>query len=399
MRGKMSRVAGTDNEWIFAAYLGKDGQGQYQRRRHRFKSLLTGRAAERDAEHAFREWLQLVERELVMVAPAQETLAEYLVWWLEHYIKPPIKEQRTYESYRDEIARHISPELGHIPLVAVGPGQLQKYVVEMMSRGNLKTGQGISRRTVEYHRAILSRAFNQAIELNKIEVNPATKMRLPPKKTLAADKALQVLTAERLAAFLAACEGEYYYTLIHTAAFTGMRLSELLGLTWECVNFSARTVTVQASAHMSKDLGPIHRPGVKSNSSARNIDPDTQALEVLQAHQAKQPPGTTLVFLNKAGHPYRDGNVQCRFRYLVREHKLPEGFTFHNLRHTHASLLIAAGWSMAEVSNRLGHADITTTMKSYVRAIPDESRNIGSAFGDLLRVQKEVLPQDLTQDT
>ena len=267
----------------------------------------------------------------------------------------------------------------------------------VLEDGRKDSKGGLSPRTVEYHRAILSKALNQAVDLDKISANPVKKTVLAKKKTLATDKNKLVLDAQQLEAFLRACENEYYYTLVYVAAYSGMRLSELLGLTWDCIDWENNTIEVNKSAHISEEHGNAVRPGVKSESSHRTIDVDPSVMEILRVHQIKQMSPSKkrkrllpesklpLVFKNRGGNPYQDNNVQRRFRVLSDKYGLPAEFSFHNLRHTHASILVAAGWSIKEVSERLGHADIVITLRYYVRVIPNENRRIGSAFGDLIR--------------
>lgn len=391
--------------------------------RNRKTKYVEGTEAEIDAQ--YRAWMQQWEDIYInhVLQPSEQLLSDYLKWWLDCVVVINAK-QRTFESYRNEIKKHIDPALGHNRLCELSPDLIQEFYAYELKRGYIgqkkaKGGKhrGLSRRTVEYHHAILRNALNHAVKLGKIATNPclATK----PPGTSAREKQLRlqpkyVLNESQLEDFLynvahfphphlkrGQTAQHEDYAFIYVAAYTGMRLSELLGLTWDCVNNRTKRIEVKKSLQNSQDLGLIHDDTVKNTSSARKIKVTDSVIEVLTTHRAKQARAMDkdknynpdhLVFPTKEGKAMHDYYIQKRFKTVARILGHPR-LTIHCLRHTHATILIANGEPIKAVSERLGHADVDTTLRIYAHVLPEHEEATADHFEKIMEKQKEEKKQ------
>lgn len=205
--------------------------------------------------------------------------------------------------------------------------------------------------------------------------NPSKLLDSVERPGTADEKAKRVLTDDELARLLANV-GDEYRLLFDLAAQTGARLSETLGLVWDNIDLKDETVTF---THQLDRGG--HRVPLKTKRSRRCLEVPSDLVSRLRTHKfASAHSGRhDLVFVSRAGTPLSQQNIGQRvLRRAVKAAGLgaverngevvEPAPTFHSLRHTHASRLIAAGWDLEEVSARLGHADVGTTQRAYVHA-------------------------------
>ncbi|MBA4067362.1 MAG: hypothetical protein C0501_27360, partial [Isosphaera sp.] len=180
----------------------------------------------------------------------------------------------------------------------------------------------------------------------------------------------------------------------------GMRQGELLALSWADVDFDNGLVSVRRSLSQVKTEFIVKEP--KSQHSRRTVTLPMFALTALQAHRAVALKAGTIagpVFCTRNGTYLQRSNVLREFRSLVakanaaekekaaganaRPDLVPAAVRFHDLRHTHATALIAAGHSHKAVSRRLGHADVAITLKVYAHLMPDDDAKLASGAGTL----------------
>jgi integrase len=183
----------------------------------------------------------------------------------------------------------------------------------------------------------------------------------------------RVLSADELQRLLAAVD-EHYRLVFELTAETGARLGEALGLVWGDVDFAAQTIRF---THQLGKRG--ERVALKTKRSRRSVEITPALVAKLRAAKvaASDSADHGFVFVSRAGTPHDHRNIggrvlaravtAARLDAVERDGKVVEHApTFHNLRHSHGSALIAAGWDLEEVSARLGHANIATTMRAYV---------------------------------
>lgn len=292
-------------------------------------------------------------------APQRLTVGQWLDIWASDYLGAV--KASTADIYRSNIRNHIKPGLGAVRLVDLHPHTVQGFINGLTS---------LSPASVRLVYRILHHALEKAVELDYIPRNPAFKCTLPK----AEQKEPQPLDDQQTAALLAAAAGTPMEPLTLAALFTGLRLSELLGLTWDAVDFGRGMITInkQLSRPEHRDAGLFQTP--KSGKS-RAITPAAAVFDALKrqrAHQAEQqlkagplwdnPAG--LVFTVENGGPIDQWRAEESFRSILAKAGL-SGFHFHSLRHTYAVNAIRAGDDIKTVQCNLGHATAAFTLDRY----------------------------------
>lgn len=184
---------------------------------------------------------------------------------------------------------------------------------------------------------------------------------------------MKIWTPEQLGTFLAATEGQPHHVLWSLAAFTGMRRSELLALAWNEVRLDTGRIHVRASMVTEPDGTYIRSHELKSATSARTVELDPDTVQLLVRHRADTRPlrnPLDLVFRGTAGDGWLSPPaVSIAFRRAVRSVDVPV-VRFHDLRHTHASLLLQSRVNPKVVSERLGHSSVAFTLDTYAHVLP-----------------------------
>lgn len=238
-------------------------------------------------------------------------------------------------------------------------------------------GRCLSARTVRYVHSILSSAFKQAVRWGVLSRNPAGLVELP-KMTR---KEMCALAPDEAAKFLKAAAEDRWGLLFSFAPATGMRPEEYLGLQWKDVDIVHGTVTVRRALIWRAKGGGWYFGEPKTTRSRPSIPLPATTMRALVEHRRKQAeerlkagPGYQqhdLVFATPAGGPLTSNNLKHRhFRPILKRAKLPQSFRLYDLRHSCATLLLAAGEHPKVVSERSGHTSVTLTLDTYSHVLP-----------------------------
>jgi integrase len=262
-------------------------------------------------------------------------------------------------------------------MTQITPTDVARYV-------SVQQARGLKGWTLKGHMTALSSVFNYAARhMGLAAQNPVQLLDRVERPNSADEKSKRVMNADELRRLLAGIDAPYRL-LFDTAAETGCRLGEVLGLAWENVSLEDQTITF---THQLDRKGK--RVPLKTKRSRRVLEATPDLVARLREHKiaAVRSAAHDLVFTTRtgSGHDHRNigGRVLARAvkragLEAVRNHDgaiaLPAP-TFHDLRHTHASALIAQGWDIEEVSARLGHADVGTTQRTYVHAFDAARRS------------------------
>lgn len=289
------------------------------------------------------------------------------------------------------------PDNGHIPLGSLAPIHVQEFYSFKAAEGRLDGKGALSSRSVLYIHSILRQALEKAVTLELILKNPCQKV-TPPRLKKRLPRDYVVLDASQLSRFLEFCRGHRDYALIFTAAYTGMRQSELLGLQWEHVLWNDSSIKVEQSLNLLEG-GVPYLGATKNASSSRVVKVAESVMKVLREHkkalaqrQLKEQGAFAnqhnLVFpdLRTGGYENRK-RVSARFKRLAEKAGYP-GLRFHDLRHIHATILLTAGEFVKVVSQRLGHADVDTTLRTYAHVLPKQQDEAARRFAELLSGRK-----------
>ena len=329
-------------------------------------------------------------------SPDRITLADYLNdRWLP--LKKSQLSRSTFESYRNSVRLHVEPRIGSIQLRQLQPEDLDTFYAELLVDGKLNgAGGGLAPKTVRNIHGMLRKALADAHRKGTVHRNVAD-LADPPKVRNGGAKDHQVWSADELRSFLAAIENSDWFAPIYLSANTGMRRGELLGLTWRNVELEkARLVIDQQLLSVGYDA-EIGAP--KTSTSRRTIDLDPRTVTVLRTWRRLQleqqmSNGTRndqdFVFTHPDGGPVHPDRFSKVWDQLVAEHGVRR-IRLHDLRHTHASILLKANVPVKVVSERLGHSSPAFTMTVYQHVLPGMQADAAAAFGDAVFGDTPVL--------
>ncbi len=331
--------------------------------------------------------------------PSRQPSGEYLETWLDGLRLAP----STVASYRKNIRLHVIPYLGGLPLASLTPKRIAALYrqLETGGRADHRKGEGLSARTVRYVATILHAALGEAVEDGLLARNPADMKRAkPPSAKDAEPPEMHPWTERQLAAFLAwARDHSQLWVAWRVLAMTGMRRGELLALRWRDIDLDAGTISIRRSAGVIrvKGEGATVKEGPTKTNKPRIVDLDAGTVTVLRAWRRERGSmalqlarDDALVFGDHEGtyrHPERFSRLFSeaarRARRDLGEEALPV-IRLHDLRHTHATLLLRGGKNIKVVSERLGHANVTVTLRVYSHVLPGDQRDAAAWFAALI---------------
>ena len=316
-------------------------------------------------------------------------LADYLDEWLERRrtrLRPS-----THRSYRQLIANYLVPTLGDQRVDQLDRRAIERAYAELFRRGGHR-GRPLAPKTVQYCHSTLRRALEDARLDGLIDANPADGAR-PPRLDPdddEVDDAIQVWTGAQTRDFLAFVDDHDWRGLWHLAVGTGARRSELLGLRWQDVDLELAHVRLRRGLTVVDGVPRLL--GTKT-SRPRVVSIATSVVDALARHRDAQDRLRAaapdwydrwgLVFTAPDGGHLDPQRVTMEFRRLVRASPVPV-IRLHDLRHTHASLLLAAGVPVKVVSERLGHTTIAMTMDVYGHLLPGMDADAAARFDQVI---------------
>ena len=325
------------------------------------------------------------------VEPHKLTLAEYLSErWL------PAQEinlrSTTYASYESIIRLHIIPHLGNVAVQDITPDHLDRLYANLLKSGrrNGPAGQGLSVKSVRHVHTVLQRALRDAVRKRLIANNPAPDSD-PPKLRQAPDKDIKTWTSEEVAQFLDGMKNHPLSAAFHLAATTGMRRGEVLGVRWSDINFDTSEVSIRQTVLNVRYGITIGTP--KTANSRRTIPLDPTTLDRLAEHRRDQDEvkgimgddyiDQDLVFTRPDGSPVHPDFMSQTFERSVKRLGLPR-IRFHDLRHTYATMSLAASIQSKVVSGRLGHSNMNFTLDVYTHRVEALEREAANKVADLI---------------
>ncbi len=254
---------------------------------------------------------------------------------------------------RDEasIRNHVVPELGDVPIGQIQPVHVAQWVLALNAKG-------LAPATTRKAYQLLSAALVAAVDNGLIPLSPCRNVKLPRLEK----PEMRILESAEIK-LLADVIDRRYRAMVLTAAYSGLRFGELCALRTE--RFDALRKTVRVEKNLSEVGGDFIFKSPKSEASRRTVSAPEFLVEEIAQHLATHPDESGLIFTAPGGGPIRRANFRRRIWKPAVETSVGEPCTFHDLRHTHAALLIAHGEHPKVIQERLGHASIKTTLDTY----------------------------------
>ncbi len=322
--------------------------------------------------------------------PSKLTVGEWLEIWVENYtenLKPYSK-----KSYNTQIKKHIKPALGAIKLTSLNTVEIQRFYNRLLK--GVEDNEPLSPKTIKNIHGVLHKALKQAVEIGYLKYNVSEACKLPRVQKVN----IKPLEEKEIAAFLEAVKGHQYENIYVVDLFTGMRQGEILGLTWDCINFKNGTIFIYRQ--LQKIEGEYRFVSLK-NDKARRIMPAPAVMRVLQNQKRIQNEwklkastaweNSELVFTNQLGGHLSHFTVYKHFKRIVREIGVPNA-RFHDLRHSYAVVALQAGDDLKTVQETLGHHAASFTLDVYghvsERMMRDSSKRMEEFIKGITKKEK-----------
>lgn len=360
--------------WSFNVEMSRRSDGS------RRQITQSGFRTKNDAQNVLRDALA---REEAGVDDAQwMCVGVYLNRWLDgkRSLRP-----KTVEGYRMDIDRYLIPQIGPIRLAELRP----HHIDAMYSDLTKAASRPATPSTIRHVHTTLRSALNSAVRRRLLAWNPALHVELPEEQR----PVTTVWTPQQVQAFLSFTAEHRLSALFQLIASAGLRRGEALGLHWIDVDLDGAAFTVRWQL-LELSGGPCLGPP-KTRSGARVVAIDDATVQALRKHREAQTAeqeawenGWTnigLAFTREDGTPLRPNYVSRQFASLAAGCSLPV-IRLHDLRHTNASLALAAGVPLKVVSQRLGHSSTAITSNLYTHVIPAVARDAANRIGALIAI-------------
>lgn len=364
----------------------------------------TVKPTKREAE----AWLAEERRKLGLgtwVEPSKETLAAYAERWIAGRLVNSDRRQYTRDSYEWTLRSYVLPFLGAVRLDRLTTPVIQDWLDRLIQQKS-KRGTGpesdrptLSTKSVRYARCVLSAVLSDARRDGLIARNPATdelQIRQTPKRPA------RWLDREEFLRLLDANAFDPFMPLWALIGFSGLRLGEALALTWgETVDLDAGLVRVEHSLTPTKESPGWELTPPKTEKSRRTIPLSPQAVAALESHRSRQQVerviagdrwidcGHAFAFTDAKGRPLTREDMPRRLKAACVRAGLPV-ITPRDLRHSHASMLLAMTGNLKLVSERLGHAGVAITGNVYAHIASQQMREVAQQFGEYMRLSEKA---------
>jgi len=344
----------------------------------------TVRGTRRDAERELARLIAAADTGSV-VDPSRTTLADYLQNWLDNAHNLAGK---TRERYGQLVKHQIIPHLGALSLQRLRPIDISHWHSKLLRAGGYD-GEPLAARTVRDAHRVLHAALEHALEVELVARNVAHAIS-PPKVEA---KEITALKADQVAPLFAALAGHWLEPLAVLAFATGARRGEILALQWGDIDLDAGSMSIKRSLEQTA-AGLKFKPP-KTRRGVRTISLPAAAIEALRDQRKRQlerrlllgqgkPTPETLVFSTLDGDPIAPNGLSRDWCVFVRERKLPK-VSFHGLRHSHVSALVASKIDPLTISRRIGHSNVSTTMNVYSHMFKETDTTAAEAIEAALK--------------
>ncbi|MED4005007.1 site-specific integrase [Priestia aryabhattai] len=370
MQGSVKKDKST-GMYYFIVDIGKD-QLTGKRRQRKKRGFKTKKEAEKA--------LAVVLNEVnlgTFIEPALINLDDFTKeWFIERQMR---LSKSTIKNHMSLYKTHIKPNLGHYKLQELSPIIIQKFT------NNLVADSSLSPNSIRKLLFIMNLLMKKAYGLKLIQENPLMHVSVPRE----VKSEMIIWDLNQVNYYIAQAKQNRYYTVVLMALLTGMRKGEILGLRWKDVDFEKQIIYVrQIYDGYAKEL----KIGAKTSSGVRSIHVPDILIQQLKkerkkviANKLKQGTDYTdydLVNCTKYGNPLDSSTVSKRFKNHSEKLGLPT-IRFHDLRHTHVTMLLQQGINVKVISERVGHSSIQITLNQYSHVLPSMQQEVADKLDNL----------------
>ncbi len=358
--GTIRKITSTRNGKIYTYWQGRYTEGFDPGTGKQIQRSITGKTQKEVAQKLKEVTYQIDQG--TYIAPSKMTVGEWFAVWLKEYLGS-VKKSTAY-LYERNVKLYIEPHLGSCRLDLLKPHTIQSFY------NTLQNDKGLSPKTIKNIHGVMHKGMQQAVLNGYLRTNPTDACALP--KVTKAE--LHPLDEETASAFLKEIVGHQYEYLYKIALFTGLRESEVLGLTWDCVDFDNGTLLVKQQLRRDQRKGGEFYFSTPKNGKVRQLTLAPSVvmlfrLQKLHQNSLRMEAGSLwiergLVFTNRIGNYLSYRTVYDCFKRIVKRIGCPDT-RFHDLRHSYAIAAIKGGDDIKTVQENLGHATAAFTLDVY----------------------------------
>lgn len=356
------------------------------------RKKIKGTEKKGDSIKIAQEWLKNVQNGLL-----PDGNKVILKDWIDQYLKEYANDSvriKSYAKYESCLKYVKESPLGNLTLGQLKSSDIQRFINKLLASGG-KNGKNLSSSTVCGTRRYLSMALNQAVKAGLIQRNVASDTK-PPKLV---KEEIHPLDSEQITKLVDTSKqfGEVARMVIEIALNTGMRLGEIFGLKWDCVDLKNNKIYVRRQLVTGIKGAVFQEP--KTKESKRKILLPGHLVAEMKNYKAWQDQhmiklgnlyqDNNLVITNLIGKVYDTSNFTTRtFKKMLKEAHIEQHFKFHDLRHTHATMLLMDKIHPKVVQERLGHSTIKMTLDTYGHLMPDMQDSAVNSLEKLFGAEK-----------
>lgn len=307
-------------------------------------------------------------------------LKQWLTIWLEKYQKNTIK-IRTYSSYQSLISIHINPLLGDYKSNQLNSSILQDYINSKIDHGNLINGKWLSTNSILAIASILKNSLKLALKLDLIEKDCFSKLSVPCLKQKEID-AFSIKDQKKIEGYCLSLKKDNHFGII-LCLYTGIRIGELLSLTWNDIDFKKRLLNIRHTLTRFKQNEQIvtllDEPKTRKSKRIIPISPTLISYLKVIKNRSK----STYVISTRTNSFVSIRNYQRTYKRLLKKYNVNYK-NFHALRHTFATRALESGIDIKTLSELLGHTSATITLNRYAHSMLNYKIMMMDKLGKLL---------------
>lgn len=357
-----------NSTWSFTVDLGRDPTTN-----KRIQKTVSGFKKKSEAEKACAELITEYERGNIVAVSSKDTLGAFIVDFLENTIKNEV-EKNTYITQKGHINNHIVPKLGAIKLQKLTALDIQKFYNQLVD-------EGISPGTIHNIGNLLGKTLRVATEWGIITKNVAALVKKPTYK----QPKLKTWTQEEVDQFLDSSRGSRLHAAYVIALTTGMRIGEICAINWDDIDFKNGMIAVNKTV-VYADKSIYIKESTKTGL-ARVVTIPAFVVSYLKKYKMGQIPNSLNLVVPGVKNEIIYNSAFCKtFQRDMETAGVPK-IRIHGMRHTHATLLLQNGENVKVVSERLGHATVTTTLNTYAHVMPNMQRTLAENLEKSFKVR------------
>ncbi|MDE3839358.1 site-specific integrase [Bacillus methanolicus] len=371
------------NSWSFTVDIGKDPRTGKRKQKTR-----SGFKTKKEAQAALAELITNVDKGTYK-EPHKRLFKDFSLEYVQNTYKNKVKAS-TYERTYSLLVNQIIPWFQNVELEKIDQDLIHQFYTEKINEG---LSSAYVRRMHEVIKMLLRRAKTRKLITEDI----ASLIEAPRLEK----KEMQTWSIEEVNEFLKYTKHSRYHPVFFLAAYTGMRKGEILALHWDDIDFEKKTITIKKTLYRIKDQYLLTEP--KTLNAIRTIYIDDDIVRVLKKQRVKQNleklkyggvyQDQNLVFAQEDGSFVQPSAVNALFLRFIRQMGIKR-IRFHDLRHTHATILLQMGVNPKIVAERLGHSSVQITLDTYSHVLPSMKKDLAEQFSKAMKRGQNVVNRE-----